>query len=496
MSGAILTPVCFPYDNGLFKVLAMHNAFSISRPAGVMKKQGSMELSDYDYDLFVIGGGSGGVRASRIAASLGARVACAEERYFGGTCVNVGCVPKKLFSYAAHYQEDFEDSRGFGWNASQVNFDWARLKENKDREIKRLEGIYNAILKNNKVDIFEHRATIAGPHEVLVDGNRISARYILLAVGGWPWIPDFEGSELAVNSNDMFELEKLPESMVVIGGGYIAVEFASIFARFGTRVSLVYRGDTLLRGFDEELRHFISGEIGRHVDLQLQNSPVKIQRKNNGLLTLLDDGSELESELVLAATGRRPLTTKLGLENVNVQLSNNGAVVVNEKFQTGEPSIYAVGDVIDRVALTPVALAEGQLVARALFSDQVTEMDYDNIPTAVFCHPNLGTVGLTEQQALDKGLDIDVYSAKVKQLKHTLSGREEFSLLKLVVDCASDRVVGAHMAGPDAGEMIQGIAVALNCGATKADFDRTLGIHPTLAEEFVTMRSKRKSHDS
>jgi len=453
-------------------------------------------LSQYDYDLFVIGGGSGGVRACRIAANLGARVACAEERYFGGTCVNVGCVPKKLFSYAAHYQEDFEDSRGFGWDASQVSFDWQRLKSNKDSEIKRLEGIYNAILQNNKVDVFKHRATIQGPHEVLVNGSRISARYILLAVGGWPWVPDFEGSELAVNSNDMFQLENLPESMLVIGGGYIAVEFASIFARFGTKVSLVYRGETLLRGFDEELRHFISTEIGRHVDLQLEKKPVKIQRINNKLMTTLDDNSEFETELVLAATGRRPLTANLGLENVNVELGRNGAVLVNERFQTAEPSIYAVGDVIDRVALTPVALAEGQLVARALFSDDVREMDYNNIPTAVFCHPNLGTVGLTEQEALDKGLEIDVYSAKVKQLKHTLSGREELSLLKLVVNCATDRVIGAHMAGPDAGELIQGIAIALNCGATKADFDRTLGIHPTLAEEFVTMRSKRKSHST
>jgi glutathione reductase (NADPH) len=284
--------------------------------------------------------------------------------------------------------------------------------------------------------------------------------------------------------------------MLVIGGGYIAVEFASIFARFGTRVSVVYRREALLRGFDEELRQFISTEISRHVHLHLEKSPKKIERNNNGLLTTLDDGSEIESELVLAATGRRPLTDNLGLENVNVELNDNGAIHVDGRFQTGEPSIYAVGDVIDRVALTPVALAEGQLVARALFSDDVREMDYSNIPTAVFCHPNLGTVGLTEQEALDKGMDIDVYSAKVKQLKHTLSGREELSLLKLVVDCTTDRVIGAHMAGPDAGELIQGIAVAMNCGATKADFDRTIGIHPTLAEEFVTMRSKRKSHES
>ena len=453
-------------------------------------------MSEFDYDLFVIGGGSGGVRACRIAAGLGARVACAEERYFGGTCVNAGCVPKKLFSYAAHYREDFEDSLGFGWDASQVSFDWHKLKTNKDIEIRRLEGIYNSILETSKVDVFKHRATVMGPNEVLVNGSKITARYILLAVGGWPWIPEFQGRELAVTSNDIFQLEKLPESMVVIGGGYIAVEFASIFARFGTKVSLIYRGKTLLRGFDDELRQFISAEIGRHVDLKLGQSPKTITRKNNNLLTTLDDGTELESELVLAATGRRPLTANLGLENVNVELSSNGAIVVNDKFQTAEPSIYAVGDVIDRVALTPVALAEGQLVARALFSGDVREMDYNNIPTAVFCHPNLGTVGLTEQQALEQGMDIDVYSARVKQLKHTLSGREELSLLKLIVDCSNDRVVGVHMVGPDAGELIQGIAVAMNCGATKADFDKTIGIHPTLAEEFVTMRTKRKSHEA
>lgn len=452
-------------------------------------------MSDYDYDLFVIGGGSGGVRASRIAAALGARVACAEERYFGGTCVNVGCVPKKLLSYAAHYKEDFEDSLGFGWNVPQPEFNWQTLKANKDKEIARLEGIYYSILKNNKVDVFKHRATILGPHEIQVNETRISSRYILLAVGGWPWVPEFPGSELAISSNEIFQLENLPESMLVVGGGYIAVEFASIFARFGTRVSLAYRGQSLLRGFDNELRDFISTEMSRFIDLKLKKYPAEIRRARDRLMTVFDDGSELETDLVLAATGRRPATGNLGLENVNVRLGSNGSILVNERFQTDEPSIYAVGDVIDRVALTPVALAEGQLVARALFSDTVSEMDYQNIPTAVFCHPNLATVGLTEEQALEQGLETDVYSARVKQLKHTLSGREELSLLKLVVDRGTDKVVGAHMAGPDAGELIQGIAVALNSGATKADFDRTLGIHPTLAEEFVTMRSKRKSHE-
>jgi glutathione reductase (NADPH) len=408
--------------------------------------------------------------------------------------VNVGCVPKKLFSYAAHFHDDFEDSRGFGWQAPAIDFDWATLKSNKDLEIKRLEGIYKSILDNNKVTVFKARARLKGPNRLSVDGQEITARYILLAVGGWPWVPEFEGSHLTVTSNEIFQLESLPDSMVVLGGGYIAVEFASIFARLGCQVSLVYRGSPLLRGFDNEIREFITGEIGRKVDLHLVTNPIGISRKNNKLRVFLDNGTELECALVLAATGRRPLTADLGLETVAIELTDKGAVKVDSRFETAEPGIFAVGDAIDRVALTPVALAEGQLVARALFSDDGREMDYRNIPSTVFCHPNLGTVGLTEQQANDAGIEIDIYSAKVRQLKHTLSGRRELSLLKLVVDRSSDQVLGVHMAGPDAGELIQGFAVALNCGATKADFDRTLGIHPTLAEEFVTMRNKRKSH--
>ncbi|MBL4821181.1 MAG: glutathione-disulfide reductase [Gammaproteobacteria bacterium] len=449
---------------------------------------------EYDFDLFVIGGGSGGVRASRVAANLGASVAVAEERYFGGTCVNVGCVPKKLFSYAAHYRDDFEDSRGFGWVTPDIAFNWAVLKRNKDKEINRLKGIYRSILDNNNITTFEQRAVIQGPHEIRLEGKTVTARYILIAVGGWPWVPEFPGSEHAITSNEIFSMESLPESITVIGGGYIAVEFASIFTRMGCKTTLVYRGDKLLRGFDEEIRQFITEEIGQALDLKLEASPVKIDRNSNGLRLTLDTRDEICSEAVLSATGRQPLTRQLGLETVAVKTSTSGAVIVNEQFQTGEPSIYAVGDVIDRVALTPVALAEGQIVARALFSGDKPQLEYTNIPSTVFCHPNLATVGLTEEQARDKGLDIDVYSAKVKQLKHTLSGRNELSMLKLVVNCQDDRVIGLHMVGPEAGELVQGFAVALNCGATKADFDRTIGIHPTLAEEFVTMRNKRKSH--
>ena len=451
-------------------------------------------MQDFDYDLFVIGAGSGGVRACLIAASLGARVAVAEERYFGGTCVNVGCVPKKLFSYAAHYHDDLEDSRGFGWKSSGVSFDWDILLKNKNIEINRLNGIYKAILDNNDVTVFEARARIQGAHEVLVDGRVVTAKYILIATGGWPWVPEFEGHEHCITSNEVFSLEQLPESIVVLGGGYIAVEFASIFTRLGCKTTLVYRRDQLLRGFDEEIRQFITAEIGRVVDLQLNDDIEKITYNDNKLDVLLKSGHEITCAAVLSATGRRPMTEDLGLENVAVELADNGAVRVNHQFQTAEPSIYAVGDVIDRVALTPVALAEGQIVARALFSGDSRQMDYSNIPTAVFCHPNMGTVGLTEQQALDKGHEIDVYNATVRQLKHTLSGREELSMIKLIVDKPSDRVIGLHLVAPDAGELVQGFAVAMNSGATKADFDRTIGIHPTLAEEFVTMRTKRKSH--
>ena len=450
-------------------------------------------MDTFDYDLFVIGAGSGGVRASRIAASLGARVAVAEERYFGGTCVNVGCVPKKLYSYGAHYFDDFADSKGFGWDFDNLRFDWKVLKENKDKEINRLNAIYRSILETNQVDIFEARARISGPNEIQVDGKTVSARHILIAVGGWPWVPEFPGSELTVSSNDVFAMDELPKEIAVMGGGYIAVEFASIFSRLGCKTSLIYRGDQLLRGFDDDIRKFITTEIGQHVDLRLTEDIDSISPKNNKLDILFKSGSKLGCDMVLAATGRLPLTADLGLENVGVELASNGAIKVDEHFQTAEPSIYAVGDVIDRIALTPVALAEGQIVARALFSGDARPMDYKNIATAVFCHPNIGTVGITEQEAVAAGLEVDVYESVFKPLKHTLSGRNERSMIKLIVDRATDKVVGLHLVAADAGEIVQGLSVAINCGATKADFDRTIGIHPTLAEEFVTMRTKREN---
>ncbi len=448
-------------------------------------------MDDFDFDLFVIGAGSGGVRACRVAASLGARVAVAEERRFGGTCVNVGCVPKKLYSYAAHCRDEFEDSRGFGWRCPEPDFDWRVLKTNKDKEINRLEAVYYSILKKNRVAVFKGRARLAGPRTVEVDGRRVTARHILLAVGGWPRVPDFEGSGLAVTSNEVFEWDERPRSVAVLGGGYIAAEFASIFARLGIRTTLVYRRDLLLRGFDEDLRRFITERMDRDLDLRLEDEAASIAPRGDGLALSLKGGGEVACEKVLAATGRRPQTDDLGLDTVNVKLSDSGGIVVGEDFQTSEPGVYAVGDAIERVALTPVALAEAQLVANRLFAGGAGSMRYENIPTSVFCHPNLGSCGLSEQEATARGMDIEVYSATVKQLKHAPSGRDEPAFLKLVVERASDRVVGLHMAGPDAGELVQGFAVAMNCGATKAQFDATVGIHPTLAEELVTMRAPR-----
>ena len=452
-----------------------------------------MKLDSYDYDLFVIGAGSGGVRASRIAANLGARVAVAEERYFGGTCVNVGCVPKKLYSYAAHYKDDFEDSRGFGWECSDAHFDWAVLKKNKDIEINRLKSIYESLLVKTDVSIFESRARLLGPNEIQVGNKTHSARHILLAVGGWPYVPDFEGSEHAITSNEVFGMPSAPKSVVVLGGGYIAVEFASFFARLGVETTLIYRGSKVLRGFDEDVRDIITGELAHSTKLVLGDDISKIIKQNRCLKLVLKSGVIIEAEQIVAATGRKPLTQDLGLETTAVELDDDGAIKVDSSFCTAEPSIYAVGDAINRVALTPVALMEGQWVAQRLFGETTDAMCYENIPTAVFCHPNVATCGYSEEQARALGLRFDVYESRFRQLKHTLSGRQELSYIKFLVNQADDRVIGAHFVAPDAGELMQGVAVAMNAGATKRVFDATLGIHPTLAEEFVTLREKRVS---
>jgi glutathione reductase (NADPH) len=445
-------------------------------------------MSQYDYDLFTIGAGSGGVRASRWAANLGARVAVAEERYLGGTCVNVGCIPKKLFAYAAHCHEDFEDAAGYGWRSGEAAFDWQALVANKDREITRLNGVYERLLKGSGVEIFQARATVADPHTIQVDGKRVTTAHILIATGGWPTKPSIPGAELAFTSNEAFHLSELPRRVVVVGGGYIAVEFASIFNGLGVETTLVYRGTCLLKSFDADLGRFLGEQMAQKgVRIVYERNVASIER-GTALRSTLSDGTVLESDGVMFATGRSPNTRGLGLESTGVRLAAGGAALVDENFQTSVPSIHAIGDAVDRMQLTPVALAEGMVVAERLFGKGLRNISYDNVATAIFSHPTVGTVGLSEAQARSRGLDIAIYRSTFTPLKHTLTGRAEKVLMKLVVNRASDRVLGVHMVGAEAGEIIQGFAVALTCGATKKQFDATIGIHPTSAEEFVTMR--------
>ena len=447
----------------------------------------------FDYDLFTIGAGSGGVRASRYAANLGARVAIAEERYLGGTCVNVGCIPKKLFAYAAHYHDDFADASGYGWRTTPPAFDWATLLANKDKEIARLNGVYERILKSAGVEIIRARATLVDAHTVAVEGRTFTARHILIATGGWPVTPVLPGAELAFNSNQAFHLDMLPKRVVIVGGGYIAVEFASIFHGLGVDTTLVYRGERLLKSFDADLGNFLGEQMqAKGIRIRLQQNIVSIARTAS-LQTTLTDGSVVESDGVMLATGRAPNARGLGLENAGVKLSDQGAIVVDETFQSSVPSIHAIGDVTNRVLLTPVALAEGMVVADRLFGKNGRTISYDNIATAIFSNPNVGTVGLSESEARKRNVDVAIFKSRFTALKHTLTGSTEKVLMKLVVDRSTDRVLGVHMAGPDAGEIIQGFAVALNCGATKRQFDATIGIHPTMAEEFVTMREEAAS---
>jgi len=446
----------------------------------------------YDFDLFVIGAGSGGVRAARFAAGYGARVAVAESRYLGGTCVNVGCVPKKLLVYGAHFAEDFEQAQGFGWSLGSANFDWATLIANKNREIDRLNGIYRNLLVNSGVTLLEGHARIVDAHSVELGGQRYSAKHILIATGGWPQIPEIPGHEHAIGSNEAFFLEQLPKRVLVVGGGYIAVEFASIFNGLGARTSLLYRGDLFLRGFDKAVRLHLQDELNkRGVDLQFNSDIVRIDKQSDGSLqATLKDGRVLEADCIFYATGRRPMLDNLGLENTQVELDERGFIKVDEQYQTSTPSILAIGDVIGRVQLTPVALAEGMAVARRLFKpEEYRKVDYQLIPTAVFSLPNIGTVGLSEEQAKEEGYSVTVFESRFRPMKLTMTESQERTLMKLVVDSATDRVLGCHMVGPDAGEIVQGLAVALKAGATKKLFDETIGVHPTAAEEFVTMRT-------
>ncbi|MFB2706719.1 glutathione-disulfide reductase [Marinobacter shengliensis] len=449
-------------------------------------------MSDsHDFDLIVIGAGSGGVRLARMSAQRGAKVAVVESRYLGGTCVNVGCVPKKLFVYGAHVHDELEDAAGYGWRVplDQVSFDWPTLVANKNAEIERLNGIYGRLLENAGVEIINGTATISDANTVTVGERSYRAKHITVATGSWPVVPDVPGKDCILTSNEMFYLPQLPRHAVVWGGGYIAVEFAGILAGLGVETTLLYRGDLFLRGFDNDVRRFTEQEMRKKgVDLRFNATIESIETQGAHYQVMLSDGERLETGLVMAATGRRALVDGLGLTELGIELNASGHIVVDDHFQTSVPSITALGDVIGTPQLTPVALAQAMVLSRRLFGDGQGDMDYSAIPTAVFCQPNIGTVGLTEEEAREAGYRLRIYRSEFRPMKYALSGRDERCLMKLVVDDETDKVLGAHMVGPDAGEIIQGLAVAIKAGATKAQFDSTMGIHPTSAEEFVTMR--------
>lgn len=450
-------------------------------------------MSDFDFDLITLGAGSGGVRASRMAARQGVRVAVAEDSRVGGTCVMRGCVPKKLLVYGAHFAEDLADAEGFGWSVGEVEFDWARLIAAKNAELNRLEGVYQRLLRDSGVTLLEGRGIVVDAHTVEVAGKRYSAERILVATGGRPSLPKVPGIEHAITSNEALDLMQLPERLVIVGGGYIAVEFASIFNALGVRVTLVLRGDMVLRGFDQDVRAALNEEMVRKgIDLRCETVVKSIEKTEAGYSLRITGEETIETDLVMYATGRRPNTDGLGLQAAGVALNLEGAVVVDEYSRTNVASIYAIGDVTDRMNLTPVAIGEAMALVNTLYLDRPTTMDYDNVPTAVFSMPQVGTVGLSEMQAREeKGSEIDVYLSRFKPMRNTLAGRDERTMMKLIVDRASDRVMGLHVVGPDAAEMVQGFAVAMKCGVTKAQLDATVGIHPTAAEELVTMREKR-----
>jgi glutathione reductase (NADPH) len=447
-------------------------------------------MTDYDYDLFVIGAGSGGVRASRVAAGLGARVAVVEERYLGGTCVNAGCVPKKLLVYASHFRAELEQAvTGYGWTVGSHSFDWAAFIANKNDEIERLNRVYERLLRDAAVDIKYGQAVVIDAHTIALGQEHYTSEYILIASGSWPALPDIPGVELAITSNEAFHLAELPRRIIVVGGGYIAVEFAGIFAGLGSEVVQLYRGPLFLRGFDDDVRRHLAVEIRRRgIDLRFDLNVDAIEATEAGVRAVLTDGTQLTAEQILLATGRRPKTRELGLVDAGVELDASGAVVVDDFSRSSLPSIYAVGDATDRINLTPVALHEGECVARTLFGPEPLAPVHEDVPSAVFSQPPIATVGLTEAEARERYGKIDVYRSVFRNLKGTLTGSDEKTLMKLVVDRSSDRVLGLHMVGPDAGEIVQGFAVAIKCRATKAQFDSTLGIHPTSAEELVTLR--------
>ena len=458
-------------------------------------------MTTFDFDLFVIGGGSGGVRAARMSAQRGARVALAEVSRMGGTCVNLGCIPKKLYSYAAHYADLFEEAHGFGWSADKPTLDWELLKANRAREITRLNGIYDNLLASSGVTIIKGWARLVDAHTVAVCDQQFTAKNILIATGGKPTVPAVDGHELAMVSDHIFDISPFPKRLAVVGGGYIASEFASIFNGLGAQVTQVHRGPKLLTGFDDDVRSFVGAEMAKTgIEFRFDTQVTALSKTADGIMLAVDGPSDQPAtftvDAVLYATGREPHAADIGLAAAGVKANPKGAIEVNDQYQTSVPHIYALGDVTARLQLTPVALGEAMVVVDQLFGPAAGKsprsMSYDFIPTAVFTHPNIGTVGYGEEAARKKFGAITVFKSEFKALKHTLSGSTERSLMKLLVEDATDRVVGLHMVGPDAGEVVQGFAVAMKAGATKAIFDSTIGIHPTLAEEFVTMREPFK----
>jgi len=448
-------------------------------------------MADFDYDLFVIGAGSGGVRASRLSASFGARVAIAEERFLGGTCVNVGCIPKKLFVYASAFQEELAEAiDGYGWSVGDVRFDWPTLVANKNREIERLNGVYARLLDDAGVERFDGRATVVDPNTVAMGDRRFTARHILVATGSKAHRPpEIEGVDHAVTSDEIFYLEDLPRRILIVGGGYIAVEFACIFHGLGVDVCQMYRGPLFLRGFDDDCRRHLAEEMrARGIDLRFDHRVVQVERTGDGVRATLDEGTKLEGDYLLCATGRNPNSGGIGLEQAGVALGEDGAILVDEYSCSSVPSIHAIGDVTNRINLTPVAIHEGICLANTLFNDNPMAPVHEAVPAAVFSQPPLGTVGLTEAEARERFGEIDVYRSTFRALKQTLTHSRSRTLMKLVVDRRSQRVLGVHMVGHEAGEIVQGFAVAVKAGLTKAQLDATIGIHPTAAEELVTMR--------
>jgi len=447
-------------------------------------------MSEFDFDLFVIGAGSGGVRAARIAASYGARVGICEASRVGGTCVIRGCVPKKLLSYAAHFAEEFEDAEGYGWEVGETRFSWQQLIANKDREIDRLNKVYLGLLENSGVKLFPVHGKMLGAHEVEVGDEVVSADKILIATGARPWVPDIPGAELGITSDEAFHLEKLPESVLVVGGGFIACEFSSIFNGMGSKVIQAYRGEQILRGFDDDVRHTLAAEMQKKgIEIRLNINVTELNQQDDGLIKAkLDDGGDLVVETVMFATGRVPNVRGLGLLDAGVEAMPGGMIPVDDYSRTNLENVFAVGDVTNRVNLTPVALMEGHAFADSEFGGKPRSVNHRFVPSAVFAHPPVATVGFTEREAAEHYGQLDVYKSVFRPLKHTLSGREEKTMMKLLVQASSGKVVGLHVVGMDAPEIVQGFAVAIKSGLTKQQFDETIGIHPTAAEELVTMR--------